>query len=99
MSFTDNKVIFNIPNSIGNISPILWTQNASETGQQNSRLSTTATEETMLLGNTIFHNSIPLHFSALAVSKHLQHKQYFPQQQCNIFQIKPEASNDSRQQS
>ena len=66
---TNNQTICNIPNSIGNISPTLCMQYVCFwTGQQNSKLLTTATEATMLLEITHFHNSIPVHFSAQVAS-------------------------------
>jgi len=63
----------------------IFFRNFQKTGQQNSRLSTTATEETTFLGNTIFHNIIPLYFSAQVASKQLQHKEYFTSSNATYF--------------
>ena len=46
--------------------------------------------------NKRFHNSTLLHFTTRVARKQLQHKEYFFQQQCNVFHIKPEGSNDSK---
>ena len=59
--------------------------NFQETGQQNSKLLITAIKETIFLGNTIFHNSIPLYFSAQVASKQLQHKEYFTSSNATYF--------------